>query len=257
MRYIPQARGFGMLVRLLITGGILVANGVLLVLVLRVLTLVVIRRVHPSAAPAAEPYTRVVRSQATPATAVVEPRPMPDAPAPAPTTSAPVATAAAASRPGRPRNRYRIHHHRMLLGVPALAVIFAAGAWLGDWVGNGGSTAAAATQTVHLKGKVIYTPGSTVQVQVPGTTLTISGKVVTVPSTVIIPGANGVSVETLQVPTTINHRVTVPTTIVTTVTVPTTLTQTDTSTVSLTETVTDTTTVTQTDTTTVSQTATT
>ena len=248
-----------MLMRLLVTGGILVANGVLLVLVLRVLTLVVIRRVNPAAAPAAEPYTRVVRSQTAPAATVVEPRPAPGGPPPLPAVgSAPVAAARGPAPPDRPRNRYRIHHHRMLLGVPALAAIFAAGAWLGDWVGNGGSTAAAATQTVRLKGKIIYTPGSTVQVQVPGTTLTISGKVVTVPSTVIIPGASGVSVETLSVPTTIDHRVTVPTTITTTISVPpTTVTQTDTSTVSVTETVTDTTTVTQTDTTTVSQTATT
>ena len=247
-----------MLVRLLVTGGILVANGVLLVLVLRVLTLVVIRRVHP-AATAAEPYTRVVRSQADPAATatVVEPRPAPGGPPPAPVASAPVAVVPAAPPPDRPRHRYRIHHHRMLLGVPALAVIFAAGAWLGDWVGNGGSTAAAATKIVHLRGRVIYTPGSTVQVLVPGTTLTLSGRVVTVPSTVIIPGAGGTSVQVLTVPTTIHSRTTIPTTVTATISVPTTVTQTDTTSVTVTETVTDTTTVTQTDTTTVSQTATT
>jgi hypothetical protein len=240
-----------MLVRLLVAGGILVANGVLLVVVLRVLVMVVIRRVKPAAIDYRRAVPVTVRAEQR--TAVVEPRPEPAAAGMA-MSAAPLVFE---PRVEKPRSRYRIHHHRMLLGVPALAVIFAAGAWLGDWVGNGGSAAAAATQTVRLRGSVVYTPGSTVQVRVPATTVSIGGTVVTVPATVIVPGAGKTSFATIRIPTTITTPTTIPTTITATVSVPTTVTQTDTTTVPVTVTVTQTETTTQTDTTTVTQTATT
>jgi hypothetical protein len=236
-------------VRLLVAGLILVGNGVLLVMVLRLLLLVVIRRVHPN-----EPATEAM------APLVVRPRPpappaaTPSVPAggPARPPAGPVITAASALE--RKPNRYRIHHHRMLLGVPALAVIFAAGAWLGDWVGNGGATAAAATRTVHLKGQVIYRSGSTVEVKVPATTLTVGGQLVTVPSTVIIPGSTDVRTLVLPVP---GPTKTWTTRVTTTISVPTTVTDTSTETVPVTTTVTDTTTATDTTTETVTVTATT
>ena len=69
-----------------------------------------------------------------------------------------------------------------------LAAIFASGAWLGDWVG-GGSSADAATVTVHLKGKIIRIAGAPVAVRVPAQTVTTGGHVVSVPATTVqLPG---------------------------------------------------------------------
>ena len=216
-------------------------NGAVLVLVLRLLTMVVIRRVPrgdeavaaaplPLAAPIAEP---------------VAAEPEPEL----------VAAAVAASEPpvGRPRpsgrrgsngHLYRIHHHRMLLGVPVLAAIFASGAWLGDWVG-GGSSADAATATVTLKGKIIRVAGAPVEVKVPATTVRAKGRVVRVPGTTVqLPGKTQTVVST----NTINNTSTQTTEIVTTITVPPT-TVTDSTTATETVTVTETTTVTDTTTT--------
>jgi hypothetical protein len=218
--------------RLLIAAGILVVNGGVLVLVLRLLTMVVIRRV-PKSDEAAAPVPVATQVQRAP----VE-DPEPELVAAATAVSEPVV--AARVRPGAGRrgsngHLYRIHHHRMLLGVPVLAAIFASGAWLGDWVG-GGSSADAATVTVHLKGKIIRIAGAPVAVRVPGQIVRMKGHVVTVPATTVqLPG------ETQTVFSTINDTTTDTTVITTTLTVPTTVTETTTDTTTVTETTTVTT----------------
>ena len=220
-----------MIERLLIAAGILVVNGAVLVLVLRLLTMVVIRRVPSrndeaaAAVPLAAPRER----------APVLPEPEPELVAAAAAVSEPVVGARVRPRRGTNGHLYRIHHHRMLLGVPVLAAIFASGAWLGDWVG-GGSSADAATVTVHLKGQIIRVAGAPVAVRVPGQTVHMKGHVVTVPGTTVqLPGS------TQTVFNTIKDTVTDSTTITTTLTVPTTLTETATDTTTVTETTTITT----------------
>ena len=225
-----------MIERLLIAVGILVVNGFVLVMVLRLLTMVVIRRVPNRSDEAVAPI---------PVGASAQPPPVSE---PEPELVAAAAAAAAVSEPVvAPRARlgngrrgangplYRIHHHRMLLGVPVLAAIFASGAWLGDSVG-GQSSADAATVTVHLKGKIIRVAGAPVAVRVPGQTVHVKGHVVRVPGTTVqLPG------ETQTVFSTINDTTTDSTTITTTLQVPTTLTETTTDTTTVTETTTITT----------------
>jgi hypothetical protein len=214
--------------RLLIAVGILVVNGAVLVLVLRLLTMVVIRRVpsRSDEAGAAVPLA------APPDHVPVMPEPEPELVAAATAVSEPVVAARVRPRRGTNGHLYRIHHHRMLLGVPVLAAIFASGAWLGDWVG-GGSSADAATVTVHLKGKIIRVQGSPVAVRVPGQTVHMKGHVVTVPATTVqLPGSTQIVVSTQS------DTVTDSTTITTTMTVPTTVTDTATDTTTITETTT-------------------
>ncbi len=224
-----------MIERLLIAAGILVVNGAVLVGVLRLLTMVVIRRVprHEEAATAA-PMPLAAQVDVA---QVAAPEPEPEL---ATAVSEPVVAARPRGRRGSNGHLYRIHHHRMLLGVPVLAAIFASGAWLGDWVG-GGSSADAATVTVHLKGKVIRVAGAPVAVRVPGQTVRVKGKVVRVPGTTVqLPPKTQTVVTTDVISTTSTDT----TTIETTISVPTTLTETttDTTTVTETTTVTDTTT---------------
>ena len=217
-----------MIERLLIAVGILVVNGAVLVLVLRLLTMVVIRRVpsRSDEAGAAVPLA------APPDHVPVMPEPEPELVAAATAVSEPVVAARVRPRRGTNGHLYRIHHHRMLLGVPVLAAIFASGAWLGDWVG-GGSSADAATVTVHLKGKIIRVQGSPVAVRVPGQTVHMKGHVVTVPATTVqLPGSTQTIVSTQS------DTVTDSTTITTTMTVPTTITDTTTDTTTITETTT-------------------
>jgi hypothetical protein len=222
--------------RLLIAVGILVVNGFVLVMVLRLLTMVVIRRVPNRSDEAVAPI---------PVGASAQPPPVSE---PEPELVAAAAAAAAASEPvvatrarlgngrrGANGPLYRIHHHRMLLGVPVLAAIFASGAWLGDSVG-GQSSADAATVTVHLKGKIIRIAGKPVAVRVPATTVTTRGRVVSVPATTV-----QLPPQTQTVVNTINDTTTDSTTITTTVTVPTTTTETTTDTTTVTETTTVTT----------------
>src|SRR5919204_498999 len=170
-----------MLERLLIAAAILVVNGVVLVLVLRLLAMVVIRRV-----PSRLEESVTVPIPAPPRRKMEESPPADDdiVPAPAVPLPAPVVADVVDERPREPTARYRIHHHRMLLGVPVLAAIFASGAWLGDWVG-GGSSANASTVTVHLKAQTITAPGRSVFVTVPGQTVKVKGRVVTVPGTIV------------------------------------------------------------------------
>ena len=235
-----------MIERLLIAAGILVVNGGVLVLVLRLLTMVVIRRVPRSDEATAAPVPLEAPRREPP----VE-EPAPELVAAATAVSEPAALSAR-PRPGGRRGTngslYRIHHHRMLLGVPVLAAIFASGAWLGDWVG-GGSSADAATVTVHLKGKIIRVAGAPVAVRVPATTVTTEGRVVTVPATTV-----QLPPETQTVVSTINDTSTETTEIVTTVSLPTTVT--DTTTNTETTTVTETTTITDTGSTSTSATTT-
>lgn len=222
-----------MIERLLIAAGILIVNGAVLVLVLRLLTMVVIRRVPNRADEVAAPVPVAAQTQPAPA---VEPEP--ELVAAAAAVSEPVVAARARSGAGRRGSNghlYRIHHHRMLLGVPVLAAIFASGAWLGDWVG-GGSSADAATVTVHLKGKIIRIAGAPVAVRVPATTVTTEGRVVSVPATTV-----QLPPETQTVVSTINDTSTETTEITTTLTVPTTVTDTSTDTTTVTETTTITT----------------
>jgi hypothetical protein len=227
--------------RLLIAAGILVVNGAVLVGVLRLLTMVVIRRVprHEEAAGVAATAPAAADVHETPAA-----EPEPELVAAATPVSEPVLAARPRSRRGSNGHLYRIHHHRMLLGVPVLAAIFASGAWLGDWVG-GGSSADAATVTVHLKGKIIRVAGAPVAVRVPATTVHTKGRVVTVPGTTVqLPGRT----QTVVTTNTINNTSTETTEIVTTLTVPTTVptTVTDSTTATETTTVTETTTITET-----------
>jgi hypothetical protein len=213
--------------RLLIAAGILVVNGAVLVLVLRLLTMVVIRRV-PRGEEAAAPVPLAAPVERAP----VLPEPEPELVAAAAAVSEPVVAARVRPRRGTNGHLYRIHHRRMLLGVPVLAAIFASGAWLGDWVG-GGSSADAATVTVHLKGKIIRVAGAPVAVRVPGQTVHMKGHVVTVPATTVqLPGSTETVVSTQS------DTVTDSTTITTTMTVPTTITDTTTDTTTITETTT-------------------
>jgi hypothetical protein len=223
--------------RLLIAAGILVVNGAVLVGVLRLLTMVVIRRVprgeEGEAVAAATPVPMAAEVERTPAA-----EPEPELVAAATALSEPVAAVRPRGRRGSNGHLYKIHHHRMLLGVPVLAAIFASGAWLGDWVG-GGSSADAATVTVHLKGKVIRVAGAPVAVRVPGQTVRVKGRVVTVPATTVqLPPTTQTVVSTDVLSTTSTDT----TTIETTISVPTTLTETttDITTVTETTTVTDT-----------------
>jgi hypothetical protein len=218
--------------RLLIAAGILVVNGAVLVLVLRLLTMVVIRRVPSRSDEAAAPVPLAAQPERTP----VVPEPEPElVAAAAAAVSEPVVAARVRPRRGTNGHLYRIHHHRMLLGVPVLAAIFASGAWLGDWVG-GGSSADAATVTVHLKGKIIRIAGAPVAVRVPAQTVTTGGHVVSVPATTVQLPAS-----TQTVVSTVNDTVTDTTVVTTTLTVPTTLTETTTDTTTVTETTTITT----------------
>jgi len=221
--------------RLLIAVGILVVNGFVLVMVLRLLTMVVIRRVPNRSDEAVAPIPVGASAQAPP---VSEPEPeLVAAAAAAAAASDPIVPTRArlGNRRGANGPLYRIHHHRMLLGVPVLAAIFASGAWLGDSVG-GQSSADAATVTVHLKGKIIRVAGAPVAVRVPGQTVHVKGHVVRVPGTTVqLPG------ETQTVFSTINDTTTDSTTITTTLQVPTTLTETTTDTTTVTETTTITT----------------
>jgi len=221
--------------RLIIAAGILVVNGAVLVLVLRLLTMVVIRRVPRAEEPAAAAPVPMAAPIAEPAVAEPEPELVAAATAVA---EPPPARVRAGGRRGSNGHLYRIPHHRMLLGVPVLAAIFASGAWLGDWVG-GGSSADAATVTVHLKGKVIRVAGAPVAVRVPGQTVRVKGRVVTVPATTVQLPATTQTVVTTDV---LSTTATDTTTIETTISVPTTLTETttDITTVTETTTVTDT-----------------
>ncbi len=224
-----------MIERLLIAAGILVVNGGVLVLVLRLLTMVVIRRVPRTDETAVAAPVSVSAAPADRA-AFTEPDAAPELVAAATAVSEPVAPARlrGAGRRGSNGHLYRIHHHRMLLGVPVLAAIFASGAWLGDWVG-GGSSADAATVTVHLKGKIIRVAGAPVAVRVPGQTVRRKGRVITVPATTVqLPP----STQTNTVVSTQNQTVTDSTIITTTLTIPTTITGTSTETLTVTETTT-------------------
>ena len=221
-----------MIERLLIAAGILVVNGAVLVLVLRLLTMVVIRRVPSRSDEAAAPVPLAAQSERAPV--LPEPEPALVAAAAA-AVSEPVVAARVRPRRGTNGHLYRIHHHRMLLGVPVLAAIFASGAWLGDWVG-GGSSADAATVTVHLKGQIIRIAGAPVAVRVPGQIVRMKGHVVTVPATTVqLPGSTQTVVSTL------NDTVTDTTVVTTTLTLPTTITDTTTDTTTITETTTITT----------------
>jgi hypothetical protein len=214
--------------RLLIAAGILVVNGAVLVLVLRLLTMVVIRRVPSRSDEAAA----LAPMAAAPARVPVLPEPEPEPELVAAAVSEPIVAARARPRRGTNGHLYRIHHHRMLLGVPVLAAIFASGAWLGDWVG-GGSSADAATVTVHLKGKIIRVAGAPVAVRVPAQTVHRKGRVISVPATTVQLPAS-----TQTVVSTVNDTVTDTTVITTTLTIPTTVTDTTTDTTTVTETTT-------------------
>jgi len=214
--------------RLLIAVGILVVNGAVLVLVLRLLTMVVIRRVpRGEEAAAAVPL-------AAPERVPIVPDPEPELIAATAAVSAPVVAARVRPRRGTNGHLYKIHHHRMLLGVPVLAAIFASGAWLGDWVG-GGSSADAATVTVHLKGQIIRVAGSPVAVRVPGQIVHRKGRVISVPATTVQLPA---STKTDTVVSTQKETVTDTAIITSTLTIPTTVTDTTTDTTTVTETTT-------------------
>jgi hypothetical protein len=149
-----------------------------------------------------------------------------------------------------PLGRPRAYPHRLLIGLPVILALFAGGVWLGSVVGGSGS-AAAATRTIHVKGRVI-TVNHRTEVRIPAHTVVVKkGSVISVPATTVRLPAHAVTHVIRQTVTT-----TLPgktSTVATTVVIPTTVFETGTTT-TVTETTTETVT---TDTSTTSTSATT
>jgi hypothetical protein len=209
---------------------ILVANGVLLFVILRFLLWLAFPGNRDEEA-AARPATGVAAAGGNALTATV---PLaaaahpPEPAAPAPTPGMPALAASAAV--GRPR----AYPHRLLIGLPVILALFAGGVWLGSVVGGSGA-AAAATSTIHVRGKVI-TVDSTTEVRVPAQTVVVKGSVFSVPATTVrlpphvvthvvertiksvetLPGKTITTATTIAIPTTVTATGTTVTTTVTT-----------------------------------------
>jgi hypothetical protein len=172
----------GIFAKVVLAIAILVANGVLLFVVLRFLLWLAFPGSTAEAEPAAAgtvAATGVVAAadagvEAVPA--VAEPWPPPAPQAPAAPGALPVFAPLTGPRP-------RAYPHRLLIGLPVILALFAGGVWLGSVVGGSGS-AAAATRTLRVTGKVI-TVNHTAVVRVPAQTVHIKGSVVSVPATTV------------------------------------------------------------------------
>jgi hypothetical protein len=242
----------GVFEKVMLAIAILVANGVLLFVILRFLLWLA----FPGNRDEAETF---VAARPAAAAALSGPADAGEAaPVAAAMATVPLAAEPAASPPGpgmpvlapTPVGRPRAYPHRLLIGLPVILALFAGGVWLGSVVGGSGS-AAAATRTIHVTGKVI-TVDSTAEVRVPATTVLVKGSIVSVPATTVTLPAQ---VKTRVVKRTLTTVLPGTThTVVTTVAIPTTVTATS-PTVTVTETATET--VTSTDTGTTSTSATT
>jgi hypothetical protein len=213
----------GVFAKVLLAIAILVANGVLLFVILRFLlwlafpgrqddedTLVAARPAGGAAlAASAEPGEEAPPLAAAMATVPLAPEPT----ASPPTPGMPVLATTPVPRP-------RAYPHRLLIGLPVILALFAGGVWLGSVVGGSGS-AAAATHTIHVKGRVITVNHRTV-VRVPAQTVHVKkGSIISVPETTVplpahvvthvirrtitttLPGKTSTVVTTVSIPTTV------------------------------------------------------
>jgi hypothetical protein len=220
----------GVFEKVMLAIAILVANGVLLFVILRFLLWLAFpgRRDGEEAVVAARPAAAIAfptpaeAGEAAPvaaAMATVPPKPA----EPPPAAGMPVLATAPLGRP-------RAYPHRLLIGLPVILALFAGGVWLGSVVGGSGS-AAAATHTIHVKGRVITVNHRTV-VRVPAQTVRVKkGSIISVPETTVplpahvvthvikrtitttLPGKTHTVVTTVSIPTTVYD--TGPTTTVT------------------------------------------
>jgi hypothetical protein len=212
----------GVFEKVLLAIAILVANGVLLFVILRFLLWLAFpgTRDEDEAAVAARPAAGP--AFATPAEA-----------ADAATVAAAMATvpvdaerATSPPAPGTrlpatmPAGRARAYPHRLLIGLPVILALFAGGVWLGSVVGGSGS-AAAATHTIKVTGRVI-TVNHRTEVRVPAQTVMVKkGSIISVPAatvrlpphvvthvikrtlTTVLPGTTSTVVTTVAIPTTV------------------------------------------------------
>jgi hypothetical protein len=242
----------GVFAKVLLAIAILVANGVLLFVILRFLLWLAFPGRHDdeetvvAARPAAGAALAASAEAGEGATLGAAMPTVPLAPEPAaspPTPGMPVLATTSAGRP-------RAYPHRLLIGLPVILALFAGGVWLGSVVGGSGS-AAAATHTIHVKGRVITVNHRTV-VRVPAQTVRVKkGSIISVPETTVpLPAHVVTHVIKRTITTTLPAKTS---TVVTTVAIPTTVYDTGTTT-TVTETTTETVT---TDTSTTSTSATT
>jgi hypothetical protein len=212
----------GVFEKVLLAIAILVANGVLLFVILRFLLWLAFpgRRDEDEAAVAARPAggarfaTPAEAAETAPvaagmATVAADAEP-PTSP-PAPGTRMPATM---------PAGRARAYPHRLLIGLPVILALFAGGVWLGSVVGGSGS-AAAATHTIKVTGRVI-TVNHRTEVRVPAQTVMVKkGSIISVPATTVhlpphvvthvirrtittvLPGTTNTVVTTVEIPTTV------------------------------------------------------
>jgi len=232
---------------------ILVANGVLLFVILRFLLWLAFpgNRDDAETFVAARPAAAAALAgpadagEAAPVAAAMATVPLAAEPAASP-TGGPGTPVLAPTPVGRPR----AYPHRLLIGLPVILALFAGGVWLGSVVGGSGS-AAAATHTIHVKGRVI-TVNHRTEVRVPAQTVVVKkGSIISVPATTVRLPAHVVTHIVKRTFTTVLPGTTH--TVVTTVAIPTTVTATSPA-VTVTETATETVTATDTGTTSTSAT---
>jgi len=228
----------GVFEKVMLAIAILVANGVLLFVILRFLLWLAFpgRRDGDEAVVAARPAAgAALAAPADPgeaATSAAATAPVPLEPAePSPAPGMPVLATTPVGRP-------RAYPHRLLIGLPVILALFAGGVWLGSVVGGSGS-AAAATHTIHVKGRVITVNHRTV-VRVPAQTVRVKkGSIISVPATTV-PLPALVKTDIIRRTVVKVHRLPAKTTtVVSTVEIPTTIVDPG-STVTATETVTET-----------------
>jgi hypothetical protein len=212
----------GVFEKVMLAIAILVANGVLLFVILRFLLWLAFpgRRDEEDAPVAARPAggtAPAASSQAgegAPLAAAMATVPLaPEPTASPPPPGMPVLATTSAGRP-------RAYPHRLLIGLPVILALFAGGVWLGSVVGGSGS-AAAATHTIHVTGRVITVNHRTV-VRVPAQTVRVKkGSIISVPAatvplpthvvthvirrtiTTTLPGKTSTVVTTVAIPTTV------------------------------------------------------
>ena len=214
----------GVFAKVLLAIAILVANGVLLFVILRFLLWLAFpgRRDEEAAAAAAIPAAGAAAAGALAASA--EGGKAGPAAAWRLCLRYPTVRIAAHARHARAREasagRPRAYPHRLLIGLPVILALFAGGVWLGSVVGGSGS-AAAATQTIHVTGRVI-TVNHRTEVRVPAQTVLIKkGSVISVPAatvrlpahvvthtvkrtiTTVLPGTTSTVETTVVIPTTV------------------------------------------------------
>lgn len=241
----------GVFEKVMLAIAILVANGVLLFVILRFLLWLA----FPGNRDEAETF---VAARPATAAALAGPADAGEAAPVAAMATVPLAAEPAASPPGpgmsvlapTPVGRPRAYPHRLLIGLPVILALFAGGVWLGSVVGGSGS-AAAATHTIHVKGRVI-TVNHRTEVRVPAQTVVVKkGSIISVPATTVRLPAHVVTHIVKRTFTTVLPGTTH--TVVTTVAFPTTVTDTSPA-VTVTETATETVTATDTGTTSTSAT---